>query len=298
MRIFYFNITYGCNSNCIFCYSHNTWHNSLPNREMTAAQFFDFLDDNNLCELDRVIVNGGEPLLHTEIDAILNVLVHYGCEVLVYTNGRLLTNHNFSALSDRFRFVIPIHGFEQVHDSITGIAGSYKETINGLKHLVSQTKCLVDVKLILNNDLIKFDPDGSGMIAAFENEIVFNNAVHLTKMADTIVSLRNGCRSVSNEDAAYYTNLFFLYFRSRSITIKLFDTCIKSITALTQQEIRKYSDDIDVFFKDKDQYRKIELTRKKTDCMLSCPVNDKCMSAVEEYKTLEYLNGSFCESLE
>ena len=25
-RIFYTNITYGCNSNCVFCYSHNTKH--------------------------------------------------------------------------------------------------------------------------------------------------------------------------------------------------------------------------------------------------------------------------------
>lgn len=298
MRIFYFNVTYGCNSNCIFCYSHNTWHNSKPHNEMPANQFFDYLEANCLCASDRVIVNGGEPLLHTEIDTILVNLIKYGCEVLVYTNGRLLSNHDFSALNNRFRFVIPIHGIETVHDSITGIIGSYKETVMGLRHLVSQTKCLVDVKLILNNELIQADPTGLSMIAAFNNEIEFNNAIHLTRMADTIISIQNGCKSVSNEDAACYMNIFFSYFKSRLVIVKLFDTCIKNISLLAEQEVGKYSEPIEVFFKDKNQCRKMDLTRIQSECMQSCPFRDKCMSAAEEYKVLEYFNDNFYEGLE
>lgn len=298
MRIFYFNVTYGCNSNCIFCYSHNTWHNSIPHNEMSATQFFTYLEANNICDSDRVIINGGEPLLHTEIDTILVNLIKYGCEVLVYTNGRLLINHNFSALNNNFRFVVPIHGTESVHDAITGIKGSYKETILGLKHLVFRSKCLVDVKLILNNELIQADPTGLSMIAAFNNEIAFNNAIHLTRMADTIISIQNGCKSVSNEDAAYYMNIFFSYFKSRLVIVKLFDTCIKNIPLLAEREVGKYSESIEVFFKDKNQYRKMDLTRIQSECMYSCPFRDKCMSAAEEYKVLEYFNDNFYEGLE
>ena len=89
-NIFYFNITYGCNSNCIFCYSHNTCHNNTSHNEMTADVFKKYIEERNVSEHDRIIINGGEPLLHTQIEEILHLLNSYNCEVLIYTNGRLL----------------------------------------------------------------------------------------------------------------------------------------------------------------------------------------------------------------
>lgn len=297
-RIFYFNITYGCNSNCVFCYSHNTWHNSMPHNEIDAEAFFAYLDEMNLNRDDRVIVNGGEPLLHTQIENILLGLRKYQCEVLVYTNGRLLTQVDYSLLNERYRFVIPIHGTEMVHDKITGISGSYKETLAGLRHLVNTSSCVVDIKLILNQQLVEADSDGSKIKDAFDTDIVFNNAIHLTKMADTIVSKRHGCSSVSNEEAAGFMKIYFDYFAKRNVKIKLFDTCIKDITGLENAEIHSFDDDIIVYFKDYSQFRVMDLSRRLPDCYANCKCKNKCVSAVDEYKALVFTKGKLYEELE
>lgn len=297
-RIFYFNITYGCNSNCIFCYSHNTWHNSEPHNEMSVEQFFRYLNGKGLSAYDRVIVNGGEPLMHTDIEKVLNGLIPYGCEVLVYTNGRLVTNYNLSGLNKNFRFIIPIHGYEEIHDSITRVKGSYKEALEGLEYLVNQTGCMVDVKLILNNKMILEDPYGEKTLQAFDQQIIFNHAVHLTKMADTIVSSKNGCRTITNDDASRFMRIFFDYFSQRHVRIKIFDTCIKSMERLKNSSLERYKDSLAVYFKDKNQYRILNLTRNFTDCMTDCSFADKCMSAVDEYKALEFFENKIYENLE
>lgn len=297
-RIFYFNITYGCNSNCVFCYSHNTWHNSIPHNEIEAEAFFAYLDEMKLNSDDRVIVNGGEPLLHTQIENILLGLRKNQCEVLVYTNGRLLSMVDFSQLNEKYRFVIPIHGTETVHDKITGIPGSYKETIDGLRYLHNTSACEIDIKLILNKQLMEVDPNGTKIKNAFDTEIVFNNAVHLTKMADTIVSKRHGCSSVSNEEAAGYMEIYFDYFAKRNVKVKLFDTCVKDITGLENAQIHSFDEDIVVYFKDHSQFRVMDLKRQLPDCYTSCKCKNKCLSAVDEYKALVFTNGEFYEEME
>ena len=95
MDIHYFNITYTCNSNCIFCYSHNTIHSGNVHKEISYIDFTDYLTRKKVCSHDRVIINGGEPFLHTQIIDILKFLEGIKCEVLIYTNGRLLTKYDF-----------------------------------------------------------------------------------------------------------------------------------------------------------------------------------------------------------
>lgn len=297
-RIFYFNVTYSCNSNCVFCYSHNTWHNSRPHNEIEKEELFVYLNKHNVGENDRVIINGGEPLLHKEIETILLGLISYNCEVLVYTNGRLLVNHDFSMLTDKFRFVIPIHGYETIHDNITGVQGSYQETIQGLKYLVENSICKVDVKLILNNEIIANDPKGLKTIEGFEQNVVFNNAIHLTKMANTVISLKNNCKPISNDTAAYYLNIFYEYFKKRNFLIKIFDTCVYALDEIKNREMVPIQKEITVYFKDKNMFKILELTRPHQKCMDNCPYFDKCKSAVDEYTVLEIHNNNIYENLE
>lgn len=297
-RIFYFNITYGCNSNCIFCYSHNTRHSGEPYNEMPVGQFFEYLNGNALSADDRVIINGGEPFVHTDIEKLLGGLIPYGCEVLVYTNGRLAADFDLSRLNGNFRFVIPVHGYEEIHDRITGVKGSYGETLRGLKALVENTDCPVDVKLIVNHKLVSEDSDGARTIQAFENGILFNHAIHLTKMADTVVSQRNGCRTVTNGEASRLTRIFFDYFRKRQIKIKIFDNCIKSMEWMKDCRPEKYRDGIEVYFKDRNQYRVLSPAGKAPDCRKECPFADNCISAVDTYKVLEFFDNKLYENLE
>ncbi len=296
-RIFYFNITYGCNSNCKYCYSHSTHHNAVSYNEIQELKFFEYLEKNQITPNDRVIINGGEPFLHSEIRSLLLGLAKYNCEVLIYTNGRLIRFFDLSGLSKKYRFVVPIHGYEEIHDQITGVSGSYKEALNGLRSLVEMTDCLVDIKIIINNEIISKDKQGEKFLKSL-NDVEFNNAVHITKMADTIVSRRNNCISVDIEDAAIYTRLLYDYFKEKKVVMKFFDNCIKALPLEKNEPSDLKVDPFVVFFKDRNHFREIRLIRSKLKCMEKCICSDRCFSAVNEYKVLEYKNGTSYVSLE
>ncbi|MGL5712728.1 MAG: radical SAM protein [Paraclostridium sp.] len=296
-RIFYFNITYGCNSNCIYCYSHNTYHNSVSYKEIELNEFLNYIDDNNISKKDRVIINGGEPLLYSNIIELLDVIKKYDFEKLIYTNGRLLSKLDLTELDSSYRFVVPIHGDEITHDYITGVAGSYKETIEGLNSFRKGTRCKLDIKIILNSEMIKDTDSLNKTLNSFDN-VYFNNAVHLTKMADTVVSKKNNCISLSNEVVSTCMEEIFNYFLQKECRIKVFDTCIKTFEWLNSYSLEKMKDNFEVFFKDINQERELCLERNTLDCMKTCDKVNYCISAVDEYKVLEFYDSKLFENWE
>lgn len=58
IRIFYSNITYGCNSSCIFCYSHNTKHTQDTYNEISKDVLVEYWDRMRVRQKDRIIING------------------------------------------------------------------------------------------------------------------------------------------------------------------------------------------------------------------------------------------------
>ena len=284
-RIFYSNVNYTCNSNCVFCYSHNTIHNAARNREITHSALVEYWHRKELSCRDCVIVNGGEPLLHEEIDKILASLLQIGCEILVYTNGRLASSLNTAGFNSHIRFIVPIHGFEELHDEITGVKGSYAETVNGLHHLAAGD-CLVDIKLILNHKMISTPFNFDRTMKSLE-DVPFNNALHITKMADTIVAQKNGCTPVSLEESSKYTKIAVENFMGRH-KIKVYDTCVRDIAGLLDSsDIIPFNETVEVFFKDEKSEKPIDLHPSKLKCKASCPQHLFCKSAVCEYTVLE-----------
>ena len=185
-------------------------------------------------------------MLHSEIQYMLESLKKYECEVLIYTNGRLLNNLNISNLNRLFRFIVPIHGYRVLHDSITGVNGSFDETMCGLKKLYN-SNCKTDIKIIINSNMIENKYSFFKTLSTFR-EIPFNNAVHITKMADTIISKKNKCESINNELAGIYTKKIYDFYSKKNCIIKIFDTCIKYLDLL--EPIKKY-ENFEVYFKDK-----------------------------------------------
>ena len=227
---------------------------------------------------------------------MLQFLLDIGCEVLIYTNGRLLAVQDFPTLNKNFRFVIPIHGDEKIHDNATRIKGSFKETLRGFDKLAAQQDCLTDLKIIVNSEFAEKILCGASL--QFLQEISFNHALQITKMADTIISKKNNCPSVEDSIAALCTDALVKKFLNRKCPIKIYDTCVKDIAALRGREIKKYGKKIIVLFKDKNQYREETLHRQQKLCMNSCSVQQFCISAVNEYKVLEIDGDFICEETE
>lgn len=297
-RVFYFNITYSCNNVCVFCYSHNTKTQMTPCNELSVHELENYLNKIKIAKEDRVIVNGGEPLLHSEVDEVFAMLKDKGCEVVVFTNGRLLNDINRKNLNDRFRFVVPIHGHEELHDKITRIDGSYKETIESMNDFLKESKgWLLDLKIILNHQMIS---DLESFEKAFETfkSVKFNNAVHITRMAETQISRQNGCIFVEDSAASRFTEVLLNYFVQIGVKVKIYDTCIKTIDGVLDKDVKKYVDSIEMRGMDYKFEEEIELNKVSKECHHQCRNHSICLSAVDEYKVLEFAGNEVYESLE
>ena len=296
MNIYYFNITYGCNSNCVFCYSHNTIHTANNHRDLSFVEFKSYLDEKQVSVDDRVIINGGEPLLHPDLMNMLHYLNGKACEVLIYTNGRLLSHYDFSFLDDKLRFVVPIHGNTSLHDRITKIPGSLEETLSGIDSLY-QSNCHCDLKIILNEYMIKDEWEYEILLNLLA-KLRFHGGIHLTQMADTSISKANGCMSISWNAAAPLVAEFVDWALNLGINVSVFDTCIYKIKQLKEFPIVLSAPPIRVFFKDQTQYREINLSRAVDINCQNCSYCELCKSAVDEYHVLRFTQSAIYDDLE
>lgn len=294
-RIFYFNITYTCNSNCVFCYSHNTIHSGRLYNEIELKQFVKYLRKYKVGINDRVVINGGEPFLHSNIIEILKSLKDFCCETLIYTNGRLLYRYNLDFLDKNYRFIIPIHGYRELHDTITRSLGSHADMVKSF-YYIKTLNCLIDVKVIINNFMANSNIE-MGKTLKFLDSLPINHAIHITKMADTIVSQKNHCSSITQEQAARCTCKIFEHIKNKEFKIKLFDTCVKDIAFETRFCDSECSE-VKVYFKDNANEWEFECYTPRQECRDSCMQAELCISAVGNYNVLEYHNGKLYKGLE
>lgn len=149
-KILYFNITYNCNSNCSFCFSNSTGKHT---RELEMENIVACLDRIGVEREDFIILNGGEPALHSRFYEIVETLSRrYPSTVKVYTNGSVLDVSRLRG-TERIIFVIPVHGDSRMHYEITGVLGLYEKTMEHVR-LLEQEDIAYSIKFIMNRRLL------------------------------------------------------------------------------------------------------------------------------------------------
>lgn len=297
-KVFYFNIIYSCNNYCVFCYSHNTKHHLKPYNEFSINDFKKYLDHNEISSSDRIVINGGEPLLHSNINEIFEVISLIGCEVVTFTNGRLLNNIRKNLLNKKFRFVVPIHGYESLHDEITRVKGSFKETMLAMNNFTtSSEESLLDLKIIINSGMISTNKSFEKCLDTYD-KVIFNNAVHITKMAETPVSKKNKCSPICNSDASHYTRFLLTHFLRKGKIVKVYDTCIKNVDWIKTNEVETNDEIIEMKARDFKFEEIASLSKKISNCQETCLNRNFCLSAVDEYKALEFHRDKVYEGME
>ena len=92
-------------------------------------------------EAGAPIVNipGGEPLIHKQIDEIVNGITAQGRFVYLCTNG-LLMERAFGRIppSDRFAFVVHIDGMEEVHDRAVAREGVFQKATAHMREAIAR----------------------------------------------------------------------------------------------------------------------------------------------------------------
>ena len=145
-------LTEQCNSRCIIC-PQKTEPRPRSHAE-TALKVMSLIRTENP---PRFGITGGEPAMELEgLVALLELTKRRfpDADVQLLTNGRRFADFEVTAkvlrnCPTRTLFCIPLYADNDIeHDAITGVEGSFAETIAGIHHLVRH-QCHVEIRIVI-----------------------------------------------------------------------------------------------------------------------------------------------------
>ena len=148
-------ITNKCNSNCIMCpLSETVRRKGNPGQLQWVMKYIDLLPAN----LPYINITGGEPTLEKDrFVAVMHKLrdKFQHSEFQLLTNGRSLADRVFlskliKCMPYNIRVAIPLHSsHELIHDRITQVNGSFKETDFAIRNLLDMQQ-KVELRIVLS----------------------------------------------------------------------------------------------------------------------------------------------------
>jgi len=137
----YFYLTEGCNLRCRHCWiapKYQSEGNSYPALDLDL--FKSIIEQAKPLGLTGVKLTGGEPLLHPQINEILEYIQTQELRVTVETNGVLCTRtlaNKLAACKNAFVSVSLDGADAKTHEWVRSVEGCFGEAIEGLKNLVN-----------------------------------------------------------------------------------------------------------------------------------------------------------------
>jgi len=134
---------YTCNNNCIHCviadHRIQCIERGIP-IDLTTKEFKKELLKSKKQGYDSIVFTGGEPTMRKDFIELLNFANYLCLSIALQTNGRMFYYKDFVrevCKIPRIFFVIAVHGHNaEVHDSITRVKGSFRQTIAGIQNLI------------------------------------------------------------------------------------------------------------------------------------------------------------------
>lgn len=127
LRYLELQITDACNLKCKHCYIGTSGHN-----ELTVAQVEKVLREFEEMQGLRVLITGGEPLVHSKFHEINEMLPDFFIRKVLFTNGLLIKKEDVKALNVE-EIQVSLDGLESAHDKLRG-SGTFKRTMESMKY--------------------------------------------------------------------------------------------------------------------------------------------------------------------
>ena len=125
LEIVAIEIVEGCNLKCEFC-ARDAYNDK---NEIEIESFSDFIDCAKKCEVKQIALTGGEPLLHSRIIDIVELLEKKRMYYSITTNGTILNEKMISRLKKAVYFkyfIVSVDSFDKdTNDSIRGVSGTF-----------------------------------------------------------------------------------------------------------------------------------------------------------------------------
>ena len=283
--VYYFNINYYCNNDCIYCFSSST---GKERRQIPYQKLESFFQKSGLGDTDLIVLNGGEPSIHPDFYHILRLAYEEtAAHVVTYTNGRQLDLQRIPA-SDRLRFVIPIHGSEFIHDDIAQRKGAFADTLLTLKRLENANSNYA-IKFIVNDDMVRMNFQ---MTEFLTSHGLHPREIMIARLNATKKSRLHGVKIVGRKALKAYLSEQEKMLQGGT-TVKYIDippclirSCSKLVKPVRPDPCFYFSDDR-FWMEKRSYYKQVQIG---SDCM-RCDQQEICQTMQRSYWTIAWRNG-------
>jgi len=121
-----------CNCRCVMC---DIWKANGDKREISPADLERHVDAIRALHVQRVMLTGGEPLLHRNLWALCKQLQALGIRITLVTTGLLIDRHAADIAASVDTVVISLDGDREIHDEIRRVKGGFDRIACGVTAL-------------------------------------------------------------------------------------------------------------------------------------------------------------------
>jgi 12,18-didecarboxysiroheme deacetylase len=128
------NITRGCNLNCVHCYAHAV--EISREKELSGDQAMAVIDDLAKFGSPVILFSGGEPLFRSDLMDLAGYAVNKGMRAVISTNGTLIDTQKAEALKEiGLSYVgVSLDGMEEVNDRFRRKKGAFRDALKGIRN--------------------------------------------------------------------------------------------------------------------------------------------------------------------
>lgn len=124
-----------CNCRCVMC---DIWKANADKREISSDDLERHVDAIRALHVQRVMLTGGEPLLHRNLWALCAKLRALGIRIALVTTGLLIDRHAVDIAASVDTVVVSLDGDRQVHDAVRRVKGGFDRIAGGVAALKRQ----------------------------------------------------------------------------------------------------------------------------------------------------------------
>lgn len=215
----YFYLTEGCNLACSHCWIAPKFDPQGNQFQVLPLQlFYSVIKEAKLLGLSGVKLTGGEPLLHPDFLAMLEIVKKENITLYLETNGILCSADiagEIGKIDNPFVSVSLDGANAVIHDRLRGVAGAFDKTISAIKNLVQhsikpqvimsimqgnvdQVESLIKLSEDLGAESVKFNiiqPTGRGKaIRASANGLEIKDIIELGRKVETELATKTSLK--------------------------------------------------------------------------------------------------------
>lgn len=276
MNIAYIQVTRNCNQSCVFC--------SNPSRNATLElrdikKMLRKLSDMNY---GGVILTGGEPTVHPELDKIISATRKTGLDARIITNGQITAEKGYlerlvrAGLSS---MSLSIYSHRKdVHEYLSGVHGSFCNVCKTLEiaEAIGLPVSISTVINVRNADHLHLVVEWITGKFPFVRHFVWNN---LDPFNDRVSTNPEIIPSLRQFETSLFSAMSFLQEHGFTFRVERVPLCRMAEFAHCSTETRKIVKEEErmVYFLDeKGQVRQSEFNYGKIECCASCMLNEIC----------------------